>query len=173
MAAIERIGQQVWHLFVGPLVKALDASGFMSGARVVVFPQGGLGLLPLGLACDPQTGERLFERYELSLAPSVAALDMDFDDVSVPSLAAVVDPSGNLPFAPIERMLVETLFPPERRVAIHGLNATASAAQGALKAKTHWLFSCHATFNWSDPRLSGLSLTTGEQHVSSSGRQTL
>lgn len=48
------------------------------------------------------------------------------------------------------------------RVAVHRDAATANAALDALKAKSHWLFSCHGTFNWSDPRQSSLTLARGE-----------
>jgi CHAT domain-containing protein/tetratricopeptide (TPR) repeat protein len=159
--AIERMSNWLWSLFAGPLVSALDARGVAFGARVVILPQGALGLLPVGLACDPQTGERLFERYELSLAPSLAVLNTGCRDSPTPSFAAIVNPTGDLPFTLIEAAFVEGLFPPNMRVTVQGDQATAAAALNALTAKSHWLFSCHSAFNWSDPRQSGLVLADG------------
>lgn len=160
--AIEQIGEQLWCFFASSLVKTLDANGVMPGARVVVLPQSVLGLLPLGLARDPQTGKLLFELYELSLTPSVAALNAGHRTARTPSLAAIVNPTGDLPFTPIEAALVDELFLPDMRVAVHRDAVTASAVLDALKAKSHWLFSCHGAFNWSDPRQSGLALARGE-----------
>ena len=160
--AIKRIGDRLWNLFAGPLVEALDARNVAPGSRLVLLPQGALGLLPLGLACDPQTGECLFERYELSLAPSLAALNSGGRDGIAPSLAAIVNPTRDLRFSLIEAALVEELFASDARSMVCGDEATVEAALEVLKAKSHWLFSCHGAFNWSDPRRSGLALAGGE-----------
>ena len=152
----------MWTLVAGPLVKALDARGVVPGAPLLFLPQGALGLLPLGLARDPATGERLFERYELSFAPSLAALHSMGRDEPAPSLAAIVNPTGDLPFTPIEAALVARLFAAEARSALAGDKATAEAVLDTLKTKSHWLFSCHGAFNWNDPRQSGLRLASGE-----------
>ena len=37
-----------------------------------------------------------------------------------------------------------------------------NGALEALKGKSHWLFSCHGKFDWSDPRESGLQLAGDE-----------
>jgi CHAT domain-containing protein len=152
----------LWTLVAGPLVKALDARGVLAGSSLLLLPQGALGLLPLGLARNPATGERLFERYELSFAPSLAALRSRGSDEPAPSLAAIVNPTGDLHFTPIEAALVERLFAAEARSALTKDKATAEAVLDMLKAKSHWLFSCHGAFNWNDPRQSGLRLAGGE-----------
>ena len=162
LGAIERIGERLWTLVGGPLIKALDARGVTPGSRLLLLPQGALGLLPLALARNPQTGERLFERYELSFAPSLSALDADRREGHSPSLAAIVNPTGDLPFTPIEAALVEALFASDACSAVSGDRATVEAALHALKAKSHWLFSCHGAFNWLDPPQSGLALAGGE-----------
>jgi CHAT domain len=160
--AIERIGERLWTLVGGPLIKALAARGVTSGSHLVLLPQGALGLLPLALSRNPQTGERLFECYELSFAPSLSALDADRREGHSPSLAAIVNPTGDLPFTTIEAALVEALFASDARSAVSGDGATVEAALYALKAKSHWFFSCHGAFNWSDPRQSSLALAGGE-----------
>lgn len=160
--AIEAVGDRLWTLVAGPLVKALVERGVVPGSSLMLLPQGALGLLPLGLARDPVTDERLFERYELSFAPSLAALPRVGRDEPVPSLAAIVNPTGDLPFTPIEAALVEGLFATEARSALYGDKATAEAVLDTLKSKSHWLFSCHGNFDWYDPRQSGLRLS-GEE----------
>jgi predicted LPLAT superfamily acyltransferase len=159
--AIEAIGDRLWTLVAGPLVKALDGRGVVPGSSLLLLPQGALGLLPVGLARDPASGERLFERYELSFAPSIAVLHSKGHDEPVPSLGAIVNPTGDLPFTPIEAALVERLFGAEARSTVTGDEATAKAVLDTLRTKSHWLFSCHGAFNWFDPRQSGLRLAGG------------
>ncbi len=67
-AKLDAIGGELWELFVRDLDAALDARGVVKGGRLVLLPQGALGLLPIGLARNPETGELLSDCYELSLA---------------------------------------------------------------------------------------------------------
>ena len=90
------------------------------------------------------------------------ALNAGGRDGAAPSLAAIVNPTGDLRFTPIEAALVEGLFASDARSAVHGDDATAEAVLKVVKAKSHWLFSCHGVFHWSDPRQSGLTLARGE-----------
>ena len=73
--AIERIGPDLWRMFVGRVDAALRERGVMPGSRVIWLPAGALGLLPVGLAHDPVEERRFGDRYELVTAPSLDALD--------------------------------------------------------------------------------------------------
>lgn len=163
ISAIGRIGDRLWDLIGDPLVKALGDRDVAPGARLLLLPQGALGLLPLGLARDPDTGECLIERFELTLAPSIAVLDVEaHNSGATPSLAAIVNPTGDLRFTPIEAAFVERMFASNASSTVQGDKATVEAVVETLKAKSHWLFSCHGIFDWSDPRQSGLMLAHGE-----------
>jgi CHAT domain-containing protein len=150
------------------LIKALAANGLApgSGAPITILPVGALGLLPLGLAQNPETHRHLIEDYTVTLAPSLAALASARARASAasakPSLAAIVNPTRDLPFTAVEGALVESRFAPDRRLAVTETAATRQAVLAALKGRDYWHFSSHGYFDWDDPRASGLLLTDGK-----------
>jgi len=91
----------------------LEQRGVKQGARIVWMPSGALGLLPLGLAHGPQSTIRFGEKYELVTAPSLDALAQAIRQAAQaqsPSLAAIVNPTGDLPFTEVEGALVAAHF---------------------------------------------------------------
>ncbi|MBO0763063.1 MAG: PDZ domain-containing protein, partial [Hyphomicrobiaceae bacterium] len=74
LAAIDNAGPELWRLLGGRLDGVLRRAAVKPGARVVWLPTGALGILPLGIAQDPQTKRRLADRYEIVYAPSLEAL---------------------------------------------------------------------------------------------------
>ncbi len=74
IAAIDRIGPELWGLFGGKLDAALKERGVKRGSRLVWLPSGWLGILPLGLVQDPATKHRLADDYQIVYAPSLQAL---------------------------------------------------------------------------------------------------
>ncbi|MEL7481374.1 MAG: CHAT domain-containing tetratricopeptide repeat protein [Pseudomonadota bacterium] len=155
------IGDKLWDLIGRDLIAALEARGIAPGARLALLPQGALGLLPIGLTRHPETGELLVDRYELSLAPNLAALD-DAPEPASLSLAAIVNPTEDLRYTPLEAALVAQLFPGGAVERREGSEATRGAVLELLKDKSHWHFACHGAFDWGDPRRSGLKLANGE-----------
>jgi len=69
--SVNEIGKQLWEQFAGQLIREMDNRGVKKGSKLTILPDGVQGILPIGLALDPKTGERLFESYELNLAPSI------------------------------------------------------------------------------------------------------
>jgi CHAT domain-containing protein len=127
-------------------------------------PSGGLGLLPLGLAQEPSAGRRLLDTYEIVMAPSLSALSKAMRGIerpAAPSLAAVVNPTGDLIFAPIEGALVAAHFEPERRALLDEFTGSPDAVLAALRGKTHWHFSTHGTFDLEEARRSALAMRGG------------
>jgi CHAT domain-containing protein len=164
--AIESIGPDLWQLFAGPIVKGLAARGIKPGVRIIVLPTSALGILPLGLAQDPTTGDRLIETYEMVQAPSLLALAAAARRIATqtePTLAAVINPNGlvpdlALPFAEVEGALVAAYFKPTARIMFDQSSATPAAVLAALKDRSYWHFSTHGSFNWADARESGLMM---------------
>ena len=72
------------------------------------------------------------------------------------SLAAVVNPTGDLPGTEKEGALVAAHFASADRTVLEGEAATPDAVIAALKGKTHWHFASHGTFSWADARQSAL-----------------
>ena len=169
MRAIESVGVEFGKLFGGPLADALAAKGLTpgSGAPVIILPVGPLGLLPLGLARLPSTGSHLAENYTVAFAPSLEALASARSRANAekgePSLAAIVNPTGDLRFTTLESALVASRFVTGRKLALAGGAATSKAVLSAIKGREYWHFSSHGLFDWDDPRNSGLLMSNAQR----------
>jgi CHAT domain-containing protein len=163
-AAIENLGPEMWRLFAGALDKTLGERGITRGSRIVWLPPGALGMLPLGLAQDPDSKRRFADTYEIVYTQSLVALKASKDRIAKPdpaSLVSVANPTGSLPFAEIEGAVVAGYFAPSARVVLNKDQATPDAVLGALKGKSYWHFSTHGTFSWEDALSSALILSDG------------
>jgi tetratricopeptide (TPR) repeat protein len=166
LAAIDAMGPQLWTLFAGALDQALASSGVAPGARLIWLPTGALGLLPLGLATDPQSGRRLSDSYEIVYAPSLGALALAQGRIVAPApppTAVVVgDASSGLPYAAIEEAVVGAHFPGASIVLD---DVSSQAVLAALPNKSYWHFATHGRFDWNDARNSALLLSQGQLTV--------
>jgi CHAT domain-containing protein/tetratricopeptide (TPR) repeat protein len=159
LAAVGSLGSELGRLLGAALDAALKDAGIRSGARIVWVPTGALGILPLGLAQDPGTKRLLADSYEIVYAPSLEALASALRDIarSVPAtLAAVVNPTGDLAGTEKEGKLVASHFPVNARTLLEREQASPDAVLAALKGTTHWHFASHGTFSWDDARESAL-----------------
>lgn len=165
-SAIDNIGPELWSLFAGRLAAALTQRGIKPGARVAWLPSGWLGTLPLGLARDPAGSARLMDTYEIVYAPSLEALAAAQVSIATPvppSLAAIINPTGDLPGTEKEGSIVASHFAPDARTLLVRTAATPQAVLSALKGKTHWHFASHGGFSWQDARQSALLMHGGER----------
>jgi CHAT domain-containing protein/tetratricopeptide (TPR) repeat protein len=165
IAAIDRIGPQLWDLFGDKLDAALKEHGVKPGTRLVWLPSGWLGILPLGLAQDPASKRRFADDYQIVYAPSLEALSAGqalIANSRPASLAAVVNPTGDLPGTEKEGALVAAHFATADRTVLEGGAATPGAVIAALKGKTYWHFASHGTFSWGDARQSALLMHDAE-----------
>jgi CHAT domain-containing protein len=170
-AAIDNVGPQLWGLFAGRLASVLKQHGVKSGARLVWLPSGWLGTLPLALAQDPASKRRLGDDYEIvnaSSLESLASAEALLRKVAPATLAAIVNPTGDLPGTEKEGAIVASHFAPAARTVLEGAAATPQAVLSGLKGKTYWHFASHGGFSWQDARQSALimhgptRLTVGE-----------
>jgi CHAT domain-containing protein/tetratricopeptide (TPR) repeat protein len=162
--AVENIGGQLWTSLVGPLEAALEKLGITADAPLVFLPSGSFGLLPLGLAEESSSGRRLIERREIVYAPSLTAIDpanavSEGVEAAAPSLAAVINPAGDLIYAPIEGALVAADF--ADRIVLDQYNARPADVLGVLKGKNHWHFATHGVFDLEEARRSALAMKEG------------
>ena len=172
IGAIDKTSSDLWVLFGEALHRALIARGTKPGARIVLLPAGLIGLLPLGLAQDPASGQRLGDIYEIIIAPSLDALDSASRALASPpdlSLAAAINPTGEirrlaLPFTEVEGALVAAHFARMVRSPIRfdKSNAEPEVVVAGLKGRSHWHFASHGRFDWNDVRASGLLMRDGE-----------
>jgi CHAT domain-containing protein len=168
LAAINDLGPELWGIFGARLDAALKAQGVKPGARLVWLPTGWLALLPLGLTENPATGRRLGDDYEITYAPSLEALASAQGlaaKAAPPTLAAIINPTGDLPGTEKEGAIVASHFAPEARTLLMRQSATPQAVLAALKGRTHWHFASHGAFSWKDARQSSL-IMYGRQRLS-------
>jgi CHAT domain-containing protein len=157
--AIDGLGPELWRLFAGRLHAVLNERGLRPGTRVFWLPSGWLGILPLGLAQDPASKRRFIDDHEIVYAPSLEALAVANDaagKAGPATLAAIVNPTGDLPGTEKEGEIVASHFGVGARVVLQGAAATPAAVLGALKGKTYWHFASHGAFSWEDARSSAL-----------------
>jgi CHAT domain-containing protein/tetratricopeptide (TPR) repeat protein len=159
IAGIDRIGPELWQLFGGKLDAALKERGANGGTRLVWLPSGWLGILPIGLARDPASKRRFADDYKIVYAPSLEALAAGDDLAANPkraTLAAVVNPTGDLPGTEKEIGFVAFHFTNADRTVLEGAAATPDSVLASLKGKTYWHFATHGGFSWTDARQSAL-----------------
>ena len=159
LAAIDDLGPELWRLLGGRIDAALRERGVKRGARIVWMPPGILGTVPLGLAQDPRSKRRLADSYEIVYAPSLEAIASAQRQIagSTPAtLAAIVNPTGDLAGTEKEGHIVASHFPATARAVLERDAATSGAVLAALKGKAYWHFASHGTFSWDDARQSGL-----------------
>ena len=161
LAAVDRLGPALWRLIGARLDATLKERGIKRGAPLLWLPSGWLGVLPLGIAQHPVSKERLSDDYEIRVVPSLktlASARRHADSTGPAKLAAIVNPTGDLPSAEKEGEIVASYFAPESRLLLFGDQATPDAVLAALKSQSHWHFASHGTFSWSDVRQSALVL---------------
>lgn len=163
-AAVDDLGPELWRLIGSRLDAALKAQGVKPGARLLWLPSGWLGILPLGLAQDPQSKRRLADSYEIVYAPSLdalAAAQRSAASAGPASLAAIINPTGDLPGTEKEGAIVASQFSAGATTLLARDAATPEAVLAALKGRTHWHFASHGTFSWQNVRQSGLVMHGG------------
>ena len=163
-AAIDGLGPELWRLVASKLDAALKARGVKPGARLMWLPSGWLGILPLGLAQDPASERRLADGYEIVYAPSLESLTaahLSAASSGPVSLAAIINPTGDLPGTEKEGSIVVSQFASGATTLLARGAATPDAVLATLKGRTHWHFASHGTFSWQNVRQSGLVMHGG------------
>jgi CHAT domain-containing protein len=158
-SAILDLGPALWNLGGKRLEAALKERGVKPGARLIWMPTGALGILPVGLAQDPVSKRRIGEKYEVVYAPSLEALTAEQRLIAkqMPaSLAAIINPTGDLAGTEKEGAIVASHFANTARTLLQTQAATPDAVLAALKGRTYWHFASHGKFSWQDARSSAL-----------------
>lgn len=164
--AIEAVGEALWERLAGRIARRLRRVG---ARRVLLLPQGGLGLLPVHAAWHTAKGERryLADEFEVRYAPSAYALDTARhaagDGRSRTALVAGVSRSerfGDLPSVDDEVELVGRLLGAEPLVDSQATRAEIVRHAGDA---TYVHLACHGAFGWgADPLESALYLAGDE-----------
>ncbi|MEA1893886.1 MAG: CHAT domain-containing tetratricopeptide repeat protein, partial [Euryarchaeota archaeon] len=162
---IEATTDELWAMLMGQVHKKLQDLNLTEAAPVIMMPQGYLGLLPLHAAWLDVDGEKhtFIDDYTVTYAPSAYSLNISkgrMQDPSrqKPSLLAVINPTENLDYAPVEGKAVGSLFDPADLETLSGRKATKDVVVEKVHGRTYLHFSCHGFYNWQDVTKSGLVL---------------
>jgi len=165
LEVIEKSTSQLWTMLMAPVHKKLQELNLAEGAPVTLMSQGYLGLLPLHAAWRDVDGKRrtFIDDYTVTYAPSAYSLKISkgrLQDASrkKPSLLAVINPTEDLHYTPVEGIAVESLFDPGDRETLSGNVATKETVVEKVPGWTYLHFSCHGLYNWQDVMNSGLVL---------------
>ena len=141
---------------IGPLRAAIQKAEIGPDASFVLTLPGKVAILPVGWA----GGERsLTGTMNLRLAPSIRSFLMDragTDEQQEPTLVAIANPTGDLPFADFEVAFAADLFGAAHATVLDEAHGSAEAVLAALRTSSHWLFATHGHFNSLDPKLSSI-----------------
>lgn len=160
-ATAERLSE----LVADPILPKINAFG-INCTRLDILPLGPLGLLPLNLARDRDTGTALIDRFEINLSPSLTALAhvRSRSRATRPRTMAFirhtdgVDGNGfrnDLEYTPAETDLVTSWFEGPS-VVKDGRDTSKEVVLDSLRGKDIWHFACHGYFDLDLPLRSRL-----------------
>ncbi len=164
-AALAALPTTLQSIVADALTRGLSEDHIGDGASILWIPHSGLGLLPAGLANVDTAGNMVIDRYVLTVAPSVAAAEVAHVRTIRPSasvsIAAIVNPTGDLEFTEPEGAVAASYFPDGGAMVLGAKSATPSTVVGRLPRATHWHFATHGKFQPRQPRQSTLALAGG------------
>jgi CHAT domain-containing protein/tetratricopeptide (TPR) repeat protein len=168
-ATILKTGKWLWEHMMGKVAELLESLELEHGAPVVLFPQGGLGVLPLHAAWSPGTSGHAYfmDRYTLTYGPSGYALrasQAHLNDArrSGKSVLAVINPTRDLDFASVEGEILKSLFNLRVQTLDH-MSATRAAVIQAAAGCAYLHFACHGQYDWYTPARSAMVLAGDER----------
>jgi tetratricopeptide (TPR) repeat protein len=164
--AINTMGGELHKRIWEPVLLKLGEMGIGRGAELLWFPQGGSGLLPMHAAWKEENGQRrwLVQDYAVRYVPSVHALALVASKAppTAPSLL-IGDPDGDLGFSDLECAWVERSLGKDGVRAFHGVAATKEAVLAALPGCRIAHLSTHASFDFTDPFSSYISVANQQR----------
>ncbi len=146
---------RLWSEFASYIHCKLLELGIEPGGRVIVSPQGGIGLLPLHAAArKTPNGTRYFlQDFTVSYIPGAGALRICLDRIRLKtsdtmSLLAIANPIDDLRYAMVECEGVAEAFPGLQIQIMTRDEATKSSVLAAAPHHSHLHFAGHGYYGW-------------------------
>jgi CHAT domain len=136
---------------------AIVQSGVEPDGRILVMPDGAASALPIGLLRDASSGRTLIEDYEIIFTPSLSTYRGAQErarNTGSRRIAVIGIETPSLPFAPVEARMV-------RRAFGRATETGSDTLMSGLRDASYWHFATHGSFDWENPRNSGLVLPGG------------
>jgi tetratricopeptide (TPR) repeat protein len=164
LEAINELGPAMWKLIAEMTVRALKERKIERTVRIVWMPCGRLGILPISMAIDPETGDRFGDLYDISYAPSLEALGGTARRIAREPRLVAINPTNDLPATRFETTAIASHFSEDATITLSGqTETTPQTIMAALKDASYWHFATHASFDWQDPRQSALDVGGGQK----------
>ncbi len=166
--AIKAVSQYCWNFFGKWIVQELEGRGVRKGARLVIIPQGLLGLFPISLSTDEEDWtQTLLDKYDISYAPSLTVLSGVRKRVAQieqdPSLTLLHRMPEDLESSNVEAACVNSYFR-ERALSVRQEdNWNRQRLLESLNETNYWHFSTHGEFNRHNPGQSAIELNQNEK----------
>jgi CHAT domain-containing protein len=161
---------RLWHDVAEPIHRKLAELGLKQNSSLLILPQGISWLVPLHAAAREVGGrQRAFaDDYVTIVTPSLYVRRLCLSKHTQrsqrqPRLLAVVNPTGDLPFAAEEVSQMTRYFPDP--VLLDEVTATRQNVIQQSSAAEYLHFACHGRHNWADPMMSYLKLAGGDRLV--------
>jgi CHAT domain-containing protein/tetratricopeptide (TPR) repeat protein len=162
LTAMSRLLDELGQRILAPILAVLPDTV----EHIVFIPSGGLFILPLHAApLSKQNISQVCDHYQISYAPSIKVMSdsqAKAAQATEHSLCAIINPQedSNLVFTSIEGIGIVNLF---RESEIYeGKAGTRAASIAGMGRRAYVHFSCHSSYDWSEPRQSGVILADGQ-----------
>jgi CHAT domain-containing protein len=176
-ASIPATCSALWEHLMRAVVERLAALEIVNGAPLLMMPQGDLAVLPLHAAGRPVDGSMrsVIDDHPVTYAPGgyvMARCIARARDTSRArrTLLAVVNPTGDLPFAQHEGEAISSHFEAVNTTLLAGQEATVQAVLDCAHDQGFIHFSCHNHYDADDPMQSALVLADGELSIAGIGK---
>jgi CHAT domain-containing protein/tetratricopeptide (TPR) repeat protein len=167
IVALDTITSQLWDQMLAPVHERLQALG---ARRVILMPQGGLGLLPLHAAWRMENGTRRYfmDDYIVRYAPSAYALDaaqrrLAARDGQRSALVVGVGEYQHFNDLPNTRPEAEAIAKLFDTSPLLDAQATFQAVLAGAPGSAYLHLACHGAFAWGAPLNSALVLGGDEE----------
>lgn len=165
---VERCRRVLGSAVFDKVHESLVECGLEEGAQVVICPPGQFGYLPLA-AATLSDGSAFGDHWTVSVAPRISALHARTISPHAEHRVGFLLPNSdhNQQLAPLPQVAREVRLISERLPAgttrcVEHLNDGMSEIVQIFEAVSIVHAACHATYNWTEPDLSGLEL--GDDH---------
>jgi len=148
---------------IQPILDQLPTLKIQPGADLFWMPDSDSSLLPIHAIEIEQ--QPLLAHYTLHFIPSLYSgytAQQRLAKVTDKTLLALINPTENLPFTPVEGEIVTSFFPKQATTLQGKAGTYAQLTQALTKKPTYLHLSTHGRYDWATPLESGLALANGE-----------
>lgn len=143
------IEPRLWEIFGAPLTIALRDARIPENGKVLLMSNGTLAVMPLLLARNPETGERLIDRYDFRFISALT--DSAVKDVRTSrrkTIAGMFNTRNDLPYSDYERDASWNAVNNHAVLDLSDIAKNKPVFLNQLREADIWHFAVHGAFDW-------------------------